>query len=37
MSDLFSLNDIQQSPNFGIKRFKDGYYMGELDPETNMR
>jgi hypothetical protein len=36
-TDIFDFNELKSLPNFGIKDFKDSYYMGEISPENNLR
>jgi len=35
ITDLFDLKRIMNSKNFAVKSFKDSYYVGELNPESN--
>ena len=37
LSNMFDLEQLKQSNTFGVKNYKDSYYIGELDPETSMR
>ena len=37
LSNMFDFQLIKQSRKFGVKNYKDSYYVGELDPETSMR
>lgn len=37
VSNLFSLQKLKQSSNFGVKHYKDSYYIGEIDPDTGVR
>jgi len=35
ITDLFDLDRIKKSKNFAVKSFKDSYYVGELNLESN--
>lgn len=37
LSNLFDFEKLKQSSNFGVKNFKDSYYVGEIDPLTGVR
>ena len=37
LSNMFDLEQLKHSNTFGVKNYKDSYYIGELDPETSMR
>lgn len=37
VSDLFDFKKLQESDSFGIKSYKDSYFVGELDPASGMR
>lgn len=38
LSNEFDYHElVENSENFGIKRFKDAIYRGEIDPQTNKR
>jgi len=34
---MFDYEQLKKSSSFGVKSYKDSYYVGELDPETSMR
>lgn len=37
ISKLFDYEALKKSEKFGVKNYKDSYYIGELDPDTSMR
>ena len=37
VSDLFNYEELKQSANFVVKTYKDSYYVGEVDQQTNQR
>lgn len=36
-SDIFDFMELRKIPLFGIKNYKDSYYMGEISSQTNLR
>lgn len=37
ITDLFDLNKVRKSPNFVVKSFKDSYFVGQVNLDSNMR
>jgi len=37
VTDMFDFNLLLKQPNFGYKKFKDSYYLGEIDLDKNIR
>ena len=36
-TDLYDIEELKQSPNFGIKSYKDSYYAGEITQVSRER
>ena len=37
MSDLFNFKEIMEKPNFGIKRYKNAIYKGQISEQSQVR